>query len=80
MAILLKLKGQYKALTGEDLPAGGGKGKEDKKKENKQTQPEGNKKEKKEKKGKQDKPNQEKPKVEAAAAVDSETGLKKVTR
>lgn len=33
MAELLKLKAEYKNLTGEDLTAGSGKGKKDKKKE-----------------------------------------------
>lgn len=33
MAQLLKLKADYKNLTGEDVAAGGGKGKKDKKKE-----------------------------------------------
>ena len=33
MAKLLKLKTEYKNLTGEDLTGGGGKGKKDKKKE-----------------------------------------------
>ena len=72
MAELLKLKADYKTLTGEDLAGGGSKGKKDKKKEA------GNKTEKKDAK-----PSTKKEKMTQAAKVENgegESAVKKVTR
>ena len=72
MAKLLKLKADYKTLTGEDLAGGGSKGKKDKKKEA------GNKTEKKDAK-----PLTKQEKMTQAAKVENgegESAVKKVTR
>ena len=72
MAELLKLKADYKTLTGEDLAGGGSKGKKDKKKEA------GNKSEKKDAK-----PSAKQEKMTQAAKVENgegESAVKKVTR
>ena len=72
MAELLKLKADYKTLTGEDLAGGGSKGKKDKKKEA------GNKTEKKDAK-----PSTKQEKKTQAAKVENgegESAVKKVTR
>ena len=72
MAELLKLKADYKTLTGEDLAGAGSKGKKDKKKEA------GNKTEKKDAK-----PSKKQEKMTQAAKVENgegESALKKVTR
>ena len=72
MAELLKLKSDYKTLTGEDLAGGGSKGKKDKKKEA------GNKIEKKDAK-----PSTKQEKMKQAAKVENgegESAVKKVTR
>ena len=72
MAELLKLKADYKTLTGEDLAGGGSKGKKDKKKEA------GNKTEKKDAK-----PSTKQEKMTKAVKVENgegESAVKKVTR
>ena len=72
MAELLKLKADYKTLTGEDLAGAGSKGKKDKKKEA------GNKTE-----NKDAKPSKKQEKMTQAAKVENgegESALKKVTR
>ena len=72
VAELLKLKADYKTLTGEDLASGGSKGKKDKKKEA------GNKTEKKDAK-----PSTKQKKMTHTAKVENgegESAVKKVTR